>query len=528
MKRLAILRATIPLIALALVTCSPTSSQGPTTWIDRPLNGDQVALEPLTIQAHASDDDGVTRLEFLVDSTLVTTVPGSGTRFTEAKAGWVPSVPGTYLLRVRAVDSKGNVGTDASARIVIGEAIPTSAPASLTPTATPAPASLPPAIPSEIQITFTADRNNLKQGECAILQWNVQGSAEVVQLNNQQVNRSGQAQVCPQETTTFTLRAGTGAPETFKQSAIVLSVESPVQPPACPGSPAIAFFVANPNSITAGQSTTLSWGAITNATSAMIDQGIGGPAMSGGDFGPLYPTVTTTFTLTATGCGGTTTKQVTVVVNPAQPAQPPPPQPPVCPGPPVIASFSANPSTINAGQSSTLSWGAVTNATSAAIDPDIGGVPTPGSTTVSPNTTRTYTLTATGCGGTVRKQVTIVVNPAPPPPPPPRDTTPPVVSNVGANPTSLVKEGTGCSRSSRTTTVSASVTDAGGVSRVVARVLGTGIEVTMNSAGGNSYQAVLGPFSVTGSLSIVVIASDNAGNSGQGGPVGIQVSPCIQ
>jgi hypothetical protein len=72
------------------------------------------------------------------------------------------------------------------------------------------------------------------------------------------------------------------------------------------------------------------------------------------------------------------------------------------------------------------------------------------------------------------------------------------------------------------------VTDAGGVKRVVARVLGTGIEVTMASSGGNSYQAVLGPFNTTGSLSIVIIASDNADNSAQGGPVNIQVSQCLQ
>jgi hypothetical protein len=45
-----------------------------------------------------------------------------------------------------------------------------------------------------------------------------------------------------------------------------------------------------------------------------------------------------------------------------------------------------------------------------------------------------------------------------------------------------------------TTTVSATVTDAGGVNRVVARILGFG-EVEMSLVGGNLYQAVLGPFS---------------------------------
>lgn len=96
-----------------------------------------------------------------------------------------------------------------------------------------------------------------------------------------------------------------------------------------------------------------------------------------------------------------------------QPNLPPPPtQPPSqpCGGPPVIAFFNANPATITAGQSSTLNWGPVTNANSAVIDQGIGGVATPGSTTVKPAATTTYTLTAVGCGGTATRQVTVNVS----------------------------------------------------------------------------------------------------------------------
>ncbi len=76
----------------------------------------------------------------------------------------------------------------------------------------------------------------------------------------------------------------------------------------------------------------------------------------------------------------------------------------------MIAFFNVNPGTITAGQSSTLSWGAVTNANNAVIDQGIGGVATPGSTTVKPATTTTYTLTAPGCGGTATRQVTVNVS----------------------------------------------------------------------------------------------------------------------
>jgi len=85
---------------------------------------------------------------------------------------------------------------------------------------------------------------------------------------------------------------------------------------------------------------------------------------------------------------------------------------PVCPGAPVIASFAASPNIMTVGGSSTLSWSAVSNATRVTIEPDIGSVTAPGSTIVTPTTTTTYILTATGCGDTVTKQVQVIVNPA--------------------------------------------------------------------------------------------------------------------
>jgi hypothetical protein len=110
---------------------------------------------------------------------------------------------------------------------------------------------------------------------------------------------------------------------------------------------------------------------------------------------------------------------VTVTVNPAGGGQPPGGggQPGAgCAGAPNIPFFTANPSTITAGQSSTLSWGNITNGTtgplvrSAVIEPGLGEVGSGASSRqVKPNTTTTYTLTATGCGGTVTRQVTVTV-----------------------------------------------------------------------------------------------------------------------
>ena len=77
---------------------------------------------------------------------------------------------------------------------------------------------------------------------------------------------------------------------------------------------------------------------------------------------------------------------------------------------PIINSFSALPSTITVGESSTLSW-SVTDATSVTIDQSIGSVALISTTTVSPATTTTYTLTATNAAGSVTATTTITVNP---------------------------------------------------------------------------------------------------------------------
>jgi hypothetical protein len=90
------------------------------------------------------------------------------------------------------------------------------------------------------------------------------------------------------------------------------------------------------------------------------------------------------------------------------------PPAPICPGPPAVASFTAAPNTITAGQSSTLSWGPVENTDHVVIDQGIGEVAGWNSMVVTPATTTTYTLTATGCGGTMTYQVTVTVNAAPP------------------------------------------------------------------------------------------------------------------
>jgi len=93
------------------------------------------------------------------------------------------------------------------------------------------------------------------------------------------------------------------------------------------------------------------------------------------------------------------------------PPPPPPPPPPAAP----TASLTANPNTVEKGQSTTLTW-QTSNATDASID-GIGAVQPNGSQSVTPTDSTTYTLTAKGAGGTQTATARVTVSAAPPPPP---------------------------------------------------------------------------------------------------------------
>jgi peptidoglycan-associated lipoprotein len=99
-------------------------------------------------------------------------------------------------------------------------------------------------------------------------------------------------------------------------------------------------------------------------------------------------------------------------------APPPPPPPPAAPVSAPTVTLSADPITIERGQSSTLEW-RTTNSTNVSIDQGIGDVSTSGSRSVSPGSSTTYTITAKGEGGTATATARITVTSPPPPPPPP-------------------------------------------------------------------------------------------------------------
>ncbi|MEA1948214.1 MAG: sugar-binding protein, partial [Thermodesulfobacteriota bacterium] len=184
------------------------------------------------------------------------------------------------------------------------------------------------------------------------------------------------------------------------------SVTITINPEGAPALPPEVFFSADPQTITPGKSSTLSWNVI-HADNISIDPGIGSVDPNGSY--EVFQTETTTYTLTAVGTGGTTTESVTVSVNIPLPT----------------VSISADPEAILLGEPSTLTWSS-THADTCEIDQGVGSVNMNSSTQVSPTETTTYTITATGPGGTATDSITITVD----------DTSPPQVS-ISADPASI-------------------------------------------------------------------------------------------
>jgi hypothetical protein len=77
---------------------------------------------------------------------------------------------------------------------------------------------------------------------------------------------------------------------------------------------------------------------------------------------------------------------------------------------PLIASFTANPTSITSGQASTLSWSVTGADTGGVTISSVGTVQSSGTASVSPTATTTYTLTAKNANGSVSATATVVVN----------------------------------------------------------------------------------------------------------------------
>jgi hypothetical protein len=256
----------------------------------------------------------------------------------------------------------------------------------------------PPACPPVV--TLSADTPNIQPSASSTLTWTSQYATSCTVSDGVSFTASGLSGTkvsTPSltSTTTYTLTC-TG----FNNSTTTATATVTVVPP-----PVIGSFSATPSSISSGAASTLSWIA-TNATSCTIS-GVGAVTPGGGVLTSttvMSITATTMYTLTCQNSLSVAVSSLPVTVT-------------VVP-PPAIGQFSASPTSISSGGSSTLSWTA-TNAASCTIS-GVGAV-TPGggaltSTTVMSITATTmYTLTCQNSLGVAVSSLPVTVTVVPPP-----------------------------------------------------------------------------------------------------------------
>jgi len=256
---------------------------------------------------------------------------------------------------------------------------------------------LPPPAPT---VSLSVNPAAIAQGQCATLMWtSANASSASIDQGVGKVDPSGSWPVCPRSTTQYTI-AATGEGGTREASTTVS-----VAPPPAP----TVSLSANPTSVVQGQCATLMWTS-ANASSALIDQGVGKVDLSG--LRQVCPASTTQYTIAATGEGGSQSASTTVSVTP-------PPTPTV--------SLSANPAAIQQGQCATLVWTSA-NASSASIDQGVGRVDLSGLRQVCPTSTTQYTITTVGGGGSRTASTTVSVTPPPTP-----------TVSLSANPAAIVQ-----------------------------------------------------------------------------------------
>jgi hypothetical protein len=156
--------------------------------------------------------------------------------------------------------------------------------------------------------------------------------------------------------------------------------------------PPVVTLTASPTSVAYGASSTLTWSS-RDVTSCTASGAWSGVQATAGSISTGALTASSTYTITCSGAGGTATKSVTVLVG-----SPPAP----------IVVISANPTVVDAGASSTLTWSSRDATSCTASGAWSGTQATAGSaSTGALNFDSTFTLTCTGAGGSTSASVTV-------------------------------------------------------------------------------------------------------------------------
>ena len=359
----------------AILLLSGGQKSTATVAIQSPPEGAQIASgSEIILQATAAGARDITRLELKVDDVLVgvsTSPDPQGTGSLTVSKPWTFDQVGPHaILAVAHTASEGAQGTAGMSASVEVNVVEAAAQVTPTVTGTPDPANLPDLFVSDTRVeletggacdyvstqlgtrvwvtnngggnagTFVVDANGVQQtvGELAAGQttslWYAGyasgGPTNVIVDPDNQVQESNKdnntfSQMVPIPTLPPTCTPPLPGEPTPTPTPTPSSTPTPTHTPTPTPTPTptqypppeIGFFQANPTIIVAGGCSNLEWGAVTNATVATIDQGIGDVATPGNQ--SVCPASTTTYVLTATGPGGTTTASATVTVQAGEP-----------------------------------------------------------------------------------------------------------------------------------------------------------------------------------------------------------------
>jgi hypothetical protein len=242
-------------------------------------------------------------------------------------------------------------------------------------------------------ISFTSGPATVSSGAAGYLWWATTNATGCKASGGWQgsVSTGGYQSTGPlSKTTQFGLTCTGPSGSASKSTTITVSGASA-------GAPTVKIS-ASPSSVSSGSSSTLTWSS-TNATACSAAGGWSGAKSFSGSQSTGALKASTTYSLTCTGSGGSTTQSATVTVKSAAAAP--------------TVSLSATPNSITSGGTATLSWSS-TNATACTASGGWSGSKATSGTqsTGALTTNASYTLTCAGAGGSASKIAAVSVTSA--------------------------------------------------------------------------------------------------------------------
>ena len=323
-------------------TATPGATKPNVVIVSPPSNFSAQTGDVVQVQSTSTDPGGVVLVELIVDGTTVQNSPtpnGQPQAQFSVIQSWTATTTGNHTITVRATNARLATG-EASITINVGQKVAAVTPTLVVPPtqAIPTATGLPPAtnvpatntlVPQTCTLASTfvsdvtiPDNTTVAPGSTFVKSWAIQNSGTctwgggygavfvggeafgagspqpIPAANPGQTIVISIQMVAPttpgQHSSVWQLRAPNGVVFGTKFDAVIVIPGAPtpkpptpipptnVPPSGCQGTPIISNFTANPQTVSPGQITTLSWGAVQNANAVYLTtpsgvQGVGTP-----------------------------------------------------------------------------------------------------------------------------------------------------------------------------------------------------------------------------------------------------------